>query len=48
MVFTFLTKLFGSSNDRILKKIQPIIDKIKEFDPQMQAFSDNQVGNKTT
>ena len=48
MVLTFLTKLFGSSNDRILKKIQPIIDKINEFEPQIQALSDTQIGEKTT
>nr|WP_319395386.1 preprotein translocase subunit SecA [uncultured Desulfobacter sp.] len=48
MVLTLLTKLFGSSNDRILKKIQPIIDQINEFEPQMQALSDIQIGEKTT
>ena len=48
MVLTLLTKLFGSSNDRILKKIQPIIDQINEFEPQMQALSDTQIGEKTT
>jgi preprotein translocase subunit SecA len=48
MVLTLLTKLFGSSNDRILKKIQPIIDQINEFEPQMQALSDSQIGEKTT
>jgi preprotein translocase subunit SecA len=47
MVLTLLTKLFGSSNDRILKKIQPIIDQINEFEPQMQALSDTQIGEKT-
>nr|WP_321403832.1 preprotein translocase subunit SecA [uncultured Desulfobacter sp.] len=48
MVLTLLTKLFGSSNDRILKKIQPIIDQINEFEPQMQTLSDTQIGEKTT
>nr|WP_319493807.1 preprotein translocase subunit SecA [uncultured Desulfobacter sp.] len=48
MVLTLLTKLFGSSNDRILKKIQPIIDQINEFEPQIQALSDTQIGEKTT
>jgi preprotein translocase subunit SecA len=48
MVLNFLTKLFGSSNDRILKKIQPIIDQINEFEPQIQALSDSQINEKTT
>jgi preprotein translocase subunit SecA len=48
MVLNFLTKLFGSSNDRILKKIQPIIDQINEFEPQIQALSDSQISEKTT
>ncbi|MDQ1270225.1 MAG: preprotein translocase subunit SecA [Thermodesulfobacteriota bacterium] len=48
MLLTFLTKLFGSNNDRTLKQIQPIIDKINEFEPQMQALSDTRIGEKTT
>lgn len=48
MVLNFLTKLFGSSNDRILKQIQPIIDQINGFEPQIQALSDTQIGEKTT
>ncbi|MCG8552911.1 MAG: preprotein translocase subunit SecA [Desulfobacterales bacterium] len=48
MVLKVLTKIFGSSNDRILKQIQPIIDKINEFEPQVQALSDTQIGEKTT
>nr|WP_320013342.1 preprotein translocase subunit SecA [uncultured Desulfobacter sp.] len=48
MALNFLTKLFGSSNDRILKKIQPIIDQINEFEPRIQNLSDTQIGEKTT
>lgn len=48
MVLDFLTKIFGSSNERILKKIQPIIDQINEFEPQIQALSDTRIGEKTT
>ncbi len=48
MALNFLTKLFGSSNDRILKKIQPIIDQINEFEPRIQALSDIQISEKTT
>ncbi|WP_035239395.1 preprotein translocase subunit SecA [Desulfobacter vibrioformis] len=48
MVLNFLTKLFGSRNDRILKQIQPIIDQINELEPQIQALSDTQIDEKTT
>ena len=48
MALNFLTKIFGSSNDRILKKIQPIIDKINEFEPRIQALTDTQIREKTT
>jgi len=48
MALNFLTKLFGSSNDRILKKIQPIIDQINEFEPRIQPLSDIQIAEKTT
>ncbi|WP_321492311.1 preprotein translocase subunit SecA [uncultured Desulfobacter sp.] len=48
MLLNFLTKLFGSSNDRILKKIQPIIEQINELEPQVQALSDTQIREKTS
>lgn len=47
MVFKFFTKLFGSNNDRILKTLQPIVDKINLLEPQMQALSDEQIPQKT-
>ena len=47
MVLNFLTKLFGSNNDRVLKRIQHIVDAINEFEPQMQALSDEQLPAKT-
>ncbi len=47
MVFKLFTKIFGSSNDRILKKIQPLIDQINALEPEMQALSDEQMPAKT-
>ena len=47
MVFNFFTKIFGSSNDRILKQIQPLIDKINSLEPDFQALSDTQMAKKT-
>jgi preprotein translocase subunit SecA len=47
MVLKFFTKVFGSSNDRQLKSLQPILDKINALEPQMQALSDEQMPEKT-
>ncbi len=47
MVLKFFTKVFGSSNDRLLKTLQPILDKINALEPQMQSLSDEQVTKKT-
>jgi len=47
MVFKLFTKLFGSNNDRILKKIQPLIDEINSIEPDIQALSDTQMSEKT-
>ena len=47
MVLKFFTKIFGSNNDRILKKLQPIVDEINHLEPQMQELSDEQIAQKT-
>ncbi len=47
MGFNILEKIFGSNNDRILKKLNPIVDQINELEPQMQELSDEQIPQKT-
>ncbi|MCG8635021.1 MAG: preprotein translocase subunit SecA [Desulfobacterales bacterium] len=47
MVFKFFTKIFGSNNDRILKKIQPMVDEINALETEMQALSDTRMAEKT-
>lgn len=47
MVMNFLTKLFGSSNDRILKSLNPLVDEINQLEPTFQKFSDEQMRQKT-
>lgn len=47
MVLNTLTKLFGSKNDRLLKTLKPIVDKINDLEPQMQKLSDEQMAQKT-
>jgi preprotein translocase subunit SecA len=39
----FLTKIFGSSNERELKKIQPVVEKINALEPQFQKLSDDEL-----
>ncbi len=42
-----LTKLFGSRNDRLLKGLWPIVDKINAQEADMQKLSDEALANKT-
>src|SRR6266542_3570576 len=42
-----LTKVFGSSNERFLKTIRPLIAEINEFEPQIQKLSDHQMRERT-
>ena len=47
MFFDFLTKIFGSSNDRELKKLTPIVDQINAFEGEMQAMNDVRLKSQT-
>ena len=47
MIFDFLTKLFGSKNDRIIKKMWPFVETINAFEPEMQAKSDAELKAQT-
>jgi preprotein translocase subunit SecA len=42
-----LTKVFGSNNQRFLKTIQPIVDKINSLEPAMKALSDDELRART-
>ncbi len=37
---SFLTRIFGSKNDRELKKLNPIVDAVNAFEPKMREMSD--------
>ena len=43
----FLTKVFGSSNQRFLKSIVPLVEKINSLEPSMQALSDEDLRTRT-
>jgi preprotein translocase subunit SecA len=47
MAENFLTKVFGSKNERELKKIRPIVEKINALEPQMQSMSDDELKTQT-
>ena len=46
-MLNFLTKVFGSKNERELKRLQPIVDRINELEPEMKAMSDDELRNQT-
>ena len=43
----FLTRVFGSSNQRFLKSIQPLIEKINSLEPSVQKLSDDELRART-
>jgi preprotein translocase subunit SecA len=47
MVMSLLTKVFGSKNERELKKLQPAVDRINALEPAMQAMSDAELRAQT-
>ncbi len=42
-----LTKIFGSANERLLKRLWPMVARINEFEPQIKRLSDEQLRAKT-
>ncbi|HKQ53420.1 MAG TPA: hypothetical protein VJT74_13680, partial [Pyrinomonadaceae bacterium] len=47
MIDKVLTKIFGSSNERFLKSIQPIVARINELEPTVQRLSDEELRART-
>ncbi|HVF93475.1 MAG TPA: preprotein translocase subunit SecA [Sphingomonas sp.] len=47
MLGGFAKSLFGSSNDRYVKSLNPILAKIAAFEPAMKAMSDDQLAHQT-
>lgn len=48
MVFDVLAKVFGSKNERELRKLAPLIAKINSFEPEMQTKSDDHLKAQTS
>ncbi|MGD8664933.1 MAG: preprotein translocase subunit SecA [Desulfobacterales bacterium] len=47
MILNALTKVFGSKNERELKRIQPQIERINALEPAVQAMSDDELKAQT-
>ncbi|MGD8261866.1 MAG: preprotein translocase subunit SecA [Desulfobacterales bacterium] len=47
MIMNFLTKVFGSKNERELKRLQPILEQISALEPGMQAKTDEELKAQT-
>ncbi len=48
-MLNFLSKkIFGSSNERVIKKILPLVDKVNELEKTYEKLTDDQILNKTT
>lgn len=47
MLRTIATKIFGSRNDRVLRRLNKIVVKINKLEPEYEALSDEQLKAKT-
>ena len=47
MISNFLTKLFGSKNDRVLKRIQPFVEQTNALEAGIKALSDEDLKSQT-
>ena len=47
MIKEIFNAIFGSQNERDIKKIKPTVDKINSFEPAIQELSDEQLKSKT-
>ncbi|OIN94644.1 MAG: preprotein translocase subunit SecA [Deltaproteobacteria bacterium CG1_02_45_11] len=47
MIANFLTKVFGSKNERELKKIKPVVDRINALEPEIESLNDAQLKAQT-
>lgn len=40
-------RVFGTRNDRILKSLKPLVQRVNQFEPSLQALSDNELAAQT-
>src|SRR5947209_4283055 len=44
---TVATKIFGSANERLLKRLWPVVHEINEFEPKIERLSDDELRDYT-
>ncbi len=47
MIANLLTKVFGTKNERVLKKIQPQVERINSLEPEIQKLDDPAIAAKS-
>uniref|UniRef100_A0A7C4MM04 Protein translocase subunit SecA n=1 Tax=Desulfatirhabdium butyrativorans TaxID=340467 RepID=A0A7C4MM04_9BACT len=47
MILNFLTKVFGSKNEREIRRIAPLVDRINSLESDLKPLSDDALRNKT-
>jgi preprotein translocase subunit SecA len=47
-MFSFLKRIFGTANDRIVKKLRAEVEKINAFEAELQKLTDEQLSAKTS
>ena len=47
MIGKVLTKVFGSQNDRVLKQIKPLVNRINELEDTVSSLDDAQLAART-
>ncbi len=47
MLDKVLTKIFGTSNERVIKRLTPVVAVINDLEPEVKAMSDEQLRAKT-
>lgn len=47
MIGTVLKKVFGSKNERTLKRLRKVVAKVNAFEPTLEKLSDSELQNKT-
>ncbi len=47
MINAVISKVFGTSNERAIKRLLPIVKQVADFEPALEALSDDQLREKT-
>jgi preprotein translocase subunit SecA len=47
LINTVISKVFGTSNDRAIKRLVPYVKQVNDFEPDIQKLTDEQLRDKT-